>query len=530
MIAAAANLGWLASNTGARQKFIRQLYSPRETQQATLRRLLSQNADTAFGRAHGFTSIGSVAEYRHQVPLADYETFAPWLQRIKQGESNVLTSECVTHLVPTSGSSAARKLIPFTASLQREFNAAINPWVADLFDGNRESLLGPAYWSISPAILTPETELSAVPIGFEDDTSYLGGFSRQLINAAMAVPSGVRHVADLERFFLLTLFYLLRCRNLRLISVWHPSFLTLLLDRLPAVWPQLIEMLHHGRLPSDWNLPPEVKHKLQRFPQPKRARELSAISPDEYFRIWPQLQVISCWADANAAAGAVDLQNRFPKTTIQPKGLLATEAFVTLPFCDRHPVAVGSHYYEFMDEAGAVQPLEALQKEQTCEVVVTTGSGLWRYRLGDRVVVDGMVGRTPSLRFIGRAGCISDLRGEKLSDAFVATALQGVFSEQIPPRFVLLTPNADPGTPGYTLFIEGVTSPDLARQLDTRLSINPHYAWSRQLGQLVPARVTQVKAGATQIYIEYYHARGRRLGEIKIPSLDLTPGWSDRLG
>ena len=60
-------------------------------------------------------------------------------------------------------------------------------------------------------------------------------------------------------------------------------------------------------------------------------------------------------------------------------------------------------------------PLEKLRKGNEYEVVVTTSGGLWRYRLGDRVLVDGFVQKTPSLRFLGRPGNVSDLFGEKAS-------------------------------------------------------------------------------------------------------------------
>src|SRR5262245_41241020 len=45
------------------------------SQDQTLLRLVRQAAQTRFGRAHGFASIRSVADYQRRVPLRDYETF-----------------------------------------------------------------------------------------------------------------------------------------------------------------------------------------------------------------------------------------------------------------------------------------------------------------------------------------------------------------------------------------------------------------------------------------------------------------------
>src|SRR2546426_7503148 len=113
------------------------------------------------------------------------------MPRIRQGEANVLTHAPVTHLIPTGGSTGARKLIPFTAGLQREFNAAIGPWLVDLQRQSPGVIGGPAYWSVTPALPDTTAEESAVPIGFDSDAAYLGGTRRRLAEAVLAVPSGV---------------------------------------------------------------------------------------------------------------------------------------------------------------------------------------------------------------------------------------------------------------------------------------------------------------------------------------------------
>ena len=55
---------------------------PEQAQARVLRALLRDNADTVFGREHGFATIGSAAEYARQVPIRDYETLRPYIGRI----------------------------------------------------------------------------------------------------------------------------------------------------------------------------------------------------------------------------------------------------------------------------------------------------------------------------------------------------------------------------------------------------------------------------------------------------------------
>ena len=499
-----ANSLWVASSLPAWRRFCVALKHPAEAQHHWLREHLARNADCEFARVHGLESVRSYEDFARRVPLADYEQHEPWVARIRQGESRLLTSEPVTHLIPTGGSTGARKLIPFTAGLQRDFNRAIGPWICDLAFQHPGLLGGPAYWSVTPAVAEAEAEISAVPVGFDDDASYLGGAQKWLVQAALVAPPELRLISDLMRFHYETLRCLVRHPDLRLISVWHPSFLSLLLDALPACWKKLIVDLRGNR-------------------------ELLRADPRKPETIWPHLKVISCWGDAHAEIGLADLRRRFPRTHVQPKGLLATEAFVTIPFDGYHLVAVCSHFFEFMDEGGTVHLVHELRQAQTYEVVVTTSGGLWRYRLGDRVQVDGFAGKTPSLRFVGRDSAVSDRCGEKLSEAFVAQVIRELARVSgSSPRYALLAPDTEANGVHYTLHWEGECPPGLAARVDESLRQNPNYAWCRAFGQLQTCRAFHIRAGGYKTFVAHEMKRGRRLGEIKPAALSCDTGWSQR--
>ena len=525
---APANLAWAASCWPAYRRFREALDRPAEVQLEFLRRLLARHCRCAYGREHGFDGIQSYDKFARRVPLADYEDLEPWIGRIRQGEHAVLSSDPVRRLVPTSGTVGGRKLIPFTAGLEADFNAALGPWMAGLFRSRPDLAFGRAYWSITPAIADEAGEPSLVPVGFEDDSRYLGGLRHRLVKSVLAAPSELRLVRDMETFRYLTLRCLLACRDLRLISVWHPSFLSLMLDGLPAVWEELLRDIHDGRCPRAGGLPAAVRRSLEVRAWPARVRELRNADPHRPETLWPRLILISCWGDAHAELAARELQGRFPGTVIQSKGLLATEAVVTIPFAGHYPPALHSHFFEFLDDRGAVHLVHELNEDEEYDVVVTTSGGLWRYRLHDRVRVTGRAQGTPSLRFLGRSGNVSDRFGEKLSEIFVAR----VFGEIIaalpaPPRFAMLAPDKDAAGWRYALYLEGETPPGLAQKLDAALRGNPHYAWCRDLGQLLRVRVVRVEAGAYEAYVTREMQSGRRLGEIKPAALSTRSDWAD---
>jgi hypothetical protein len=511
------------------------MLQPGAAQQMLLRAYLERNTSTAFGKAHGFETIRNYEEFARNVPLADYDAFQPWIDRVRKGEPNVLTHEAVTHLVPTSGTTSARKLIPFTAGLQREFNAAIGPWLIDLYRQIPGSVGGPAYWSITPVIGSAEMEAAvgnnerpaALPIGFDSDTAYLGGARKRLVEATMAVPPAIQRAASIHTFRYATLLSLLRCRELRLISVWHPSFLSLLLDALPAHWEKLLVDVENGSWSCGQETPSEGPSPQPVRPLPQRAKELRAADPLTPATLWPKLRLVSCWGDGPAALALADLKQRFPNVRLQPKGVIATEAFVTLPFGSRHPLAITSHFFEFIADSGRVHLAGDLRQGSEYEVVVTTAGGLWRYRLGDRVRVNGFVRQTPSFAFLARNGNVSDQFGEKLSEAFVAKAMCETFGmNATPPAFALLAPDRDEAGCHYTLYVEGTPRPAWTKALDAALRQNPHYAYCRDLGQLLPIRLFVIPEGAYQKFAERETANGARLGDVKPTLLSQRNDWS----
>ncbi len=494
-------LPWIATNLGGYLRFRAALDDPEETQRPLLSRYLRENAKTAFGRAHRFHEIRSAEDFQTQVPLSTYADFEPWIERVAEGEPNVLTSSPVRALELTSGSSAAAKRIPYTAAMQREIRRAVAPWVFDLYKDRPGLALGCSYWSITPVALDEERADGPVKVGFEEDSEYLGGFWKRLVDSTLAVPGSVRFARDVETFRFLTLLHLLRRRDLTLISVWHPSFLTLLVEALPEMWERLL-----GEI------------------QPKRAAELRSIGPRELTRIWPRLGLISCWGGAHAGLHLEEVRRTFPGVEIQPKGLLATEAFVTIPFAGQHPLAVRSHFFELLD-GDRSRMAHQLELNGVYSVVVTTGGGLYRYRLEDRVEVTGFVGRTPSLRFLGKEGHVSDLRGEKLHESFVAGALERAFRRLgVTPRFAMLAPEER----GYVLYLEAQAPvpPELAGTVEEELAANPHYWTCVALGQLAPARVFLVAGHAFARYVQRCRERGQRLGDVKPLALSPLPGWS----
>jgi hypothetical protein len=526
-----------------------------DTQQRLLLNLLHRNASTEFGRRYGFVDLRSVGDYQRRVPLTTYDDYAETIERIGAGQPEVLTHEPVRLLEPTSGSTAASKYIPYPPSLKADFQRAITPWIVNLFSHRPGLLVGQAYWSVSPVTRQNERTPAGLPIGFEEDSEYLSGWQRHLLHSVLAVPPLVRLIDNMVAFRYITLLFLLRSRSLALISVWNPTFLTLLVEPLPDWCNSLCADIATGTLSPPAPLPSVLRSRLAVFnrPNPHRAEEIRAIfqanpNPAElHARLWPRLRLISCWADAQAARYIAPLARLFPQAEIQGKGLIATEGFVSFPVMglEGAALAVRSHFFEFLPEeenagdtlnvASAHQtPLLAhqLKPDGSYTVIITTGGGLYRYQLHDVVQVTGFWGDCPLLRFIGKEAYISDWFGEKLNERHVRRVLDDLLARyQLDPPLAMLAGDDDLGRPAYTLFIE-TAAPDttllaLSNEVEAALQENYHYRYCRQLGQLEAVRLFRIDSGATQTYLNTCQAHGQRPGDIKPAALHRLRGWSN---
>jgi hypothetical protein len=87
---------------------------PIESQHRLLREILGTNADSAYGRRHGFGDISTFRQFQERVPIATYEDLEPYIKAAMLGEPNQLTKHSPVLFTTTSGTTGARKYIPMT--------------------------------------------------------------------------------------------------------------------------------------------------------------------------------------------------------------------------------------------------------------------------------------------------------------------------------------------------------------------------------------------------------------------------------
>ncbi len=88
---------------------------PIEVQNELFEKLVNSGKHTEFGKKFGFKNIENIQQFQNQVPLQDYDSHKPWIERTMKGEQGLLWPTETKWFAKSSGTTSDRsKLIPVT--------------------------------------------------------------------------------------------------------------------------------------------------------------------------------------------------------------------------------------------------------------------------------------------------------------------------------------------------------------------------------------------------------------------------------
>ena len=109
-------------------------------QQQWLQYLLKVGSTTLFGKEHYFKEIKTYEDFTQAVPIRDYEAFKPFIERIKNGQQNVLWKGRPIYFAKTSGTTSGVKYIPITnESIPNHINTARNALLCYMVESGNPS-------------------------------------------------------------------------------------------------------------------------------------------------------------------------------------------------------------------------------------------------------------------------------------------------------------------------------------------------------------------------------------------------------
>ncbi|WP_448560792.1 GH3 auxin-responsive promoter family protein [Trichothermofontia sp.] len=417
--------------------FVRKTQRTEQVQTQFLRSLLAAHQHTEFGQKYHLGDIRTIDEFRQRVPIQPYSGFAPYTERIANGEPNLLVAEPVIHMNLSSGSTGNRKLIPVTRRSRQILTWAYLVAAGFACEAARERGVPLGKMLFVSSTRAQGQTAGGIRYNFisNSDVQLLGFLYRQ----AIAYPYVAFQIADTTARTYVCLLFALRQAHLRIFAATFPVLAIQQANFLAQYAEPLIEDLAKGTIAPWLAIEPSIRRQLERqwIAAPDRAAELRChlhttgiLTPAQ---AWPNLSFI-----ITARGGSSDFYfERFPACLgdIPIFGGIYScaetifgmhRAFNT----DSVALAIASGFYEFIpaDQWHLEQPQTLLPWEvkpgERYRIIFTNYSGFYRYDVGDVVEVDGFMGTTPLIIFRYRQGSVLSSTTEKTNEYHVIQVMQ----------------------------------------------------------------------------------------------------------
>ena len=465
--------------------------SPINCQRETLDFLINSAQNTSFGIQHGFSQITSKENFKNQIPLSDYDSLTPYINREISGEENVLWPGKTSWFAKSSGTTAQKsKLLPITVDSLYENHYAGGKDLLALYYQNFDNR---KLYNAKHLIVGGCTQIQSM----SNDTS-IGDLSAFIVEnlpwwtEIRRTPK--REIAlmnnweeKLDKMANATL-----NENICIVA-GMPSWTLLLMKRIleisgkeniHQVWPNL-ELYIHGGM----NFYPYQKSFEQIFPNPKMNYVEAYNSSEGYFGVQDQ---------------------------VDSKDLLL--------LCDSHI------YFEFIPmtdfeglNSKTVLSLDQVKLNTEYAMVISTSAGLWRYIIGDTIT---FVQNQPyRFQVTGRTTQFINAFGEKLLMIHAEKAIgktAEIHGAKVKDYTVAPYFETDSGIGGHEWAIAFESPPEtlkkFSKDLDLALmKLNGDYEGKRT--KSLNMNAPKVKAVHPDVFESWLKSKDKLGGQHKIPRL-----------
>ncbi|KAL8577394.1 hypothetical protein ACOMHN_060216 [Nucella lapillus] len=510
-----------------------------QTQTAFLLKTLKNHESTEYGVSRSFESIDTVEDFKRRNPLTRYEDYAPYVQRMMEGERSVLTVTQPVVFGVSSGTSGSSKIIPM---LKEQQNLFFMHAVSVFY----YCLIG-AFPKVSQQLrktlkifYNPSWRKSAAGIKVGPNSSTPS--SQKSILHMYSTPAVAFDILSEPDALYVHLLFALKDRHLGMIEGNFASLVYNAMVMLQKSLTRLLQDIREGSLNPDLKIPNDIRNKLENLlqPDPARAAEIQRAFDDGVVgvcqRIWPELGVVLTVDSGSFTPYAEKLRLTFLKgVPLYSAVYAATEGLVGLNLWpgqqpSRYLPHPAVQFLEFipveschLDDPDTLL-LHQVKEGEEYEIVLTNVSGLYRYRLGDVVKVTEFYNQNPILEFLYRTGQFLNVRGEKTSESLFFQTLKETVAQWSGLTLVDyccaesvlvddIDGNAEAGNvaPRYHVFLEvdcedghSLPSEDQKQMIDTHLCEKSFvYSSFRQKGSIDVMKVHLLRHGTFQDFRHY---------------------------
>ena len=458
--------------------------SPVKTQEKVFKKLISQAANTVFGRDHDFSGIQTYEDFKAKVAVNDYEGLRSYIDRVVAGEEDILWPGKPIYFAKTSGTTSGAKYIPITKdSMPTHIKAARNALLLYIAEKNDASFVDGKHIFLqgSPVL----EEKNGIKIG------RLSGI------AAHYVPG-----------------YLQKNRM--------PSWETNCIEDWDTKVDKIVEETINENMTIISGIPSWVQIYFEKLIK-RTGKPIAEIFPNFNFFVYGGVNFEPYKAKFEYLIGKkVDYLELYPASegfvayqdSQQEKGmLLQLKSGIFYEFIPAD---------EFFDDHPTRISLKDVKLGVNYVIILNTNAGLWGYNIGDTVEFTSV--RPYRIKVTGRIKHYISAFGEHVIGKEVEKALNdAVLATRSSVSEFTVAPQVNPreGLPYHEWFIEFEKEPEdlkaFAQKIDQSMQQQNVYYFDLIEGQILrPLIIRRVKKGGFHAYMK---SIGKFGGQNKIPQL-----------
>ncbi|MCD4747533.1 MAG: GH3 auxin-responsive promoter family protein [Bacteroidales bacterium] len=353
---------------------------PHEVQKEWFKRLVSLAKDTEWGKKYDYNSISTVDQYKERVPLNDYETLKPYINRLLKGEQNILWSSDIKWFAKSSGTTSDKsKFIPVSIESLEECHFKGGKDVLSIYCNNNPDT---RIFSGRGLALGGSHNISEI----KNEEYYVGDLSAIIIQNLpfwaefIRVPKLKVALMDkwekkIEKMALDTINH--NVTNISGVPSWTLLLIKRILDitgkeNLLEVWNNL-EVYFHGGV----NFKPYH---------------------EQYYGLMPS-DKMNYMETYNASEGFFGIQDRNKSDEM----LLMLDYGIYYEFLPASQVGNNNHKTFSLDE---------VELNENYAIIISTNAGLWRYMIGDTIIFTSL--NPFRIKITGRTKNFINAVGEEL--------------------------------------------------------------------------------------------------------------------
>ncbi len=455
-----------------------------EVQQKVFKKIIKQAEFTEFGKDHHFSEIKTYEDFKKHVPVVDYEDLKPYIEKVINGEPDILWKGKPLYFAKTSGTTSGTKYIPLTKeSMPTHIESARNALLmyinetkkADFLNGKVIFLQG------SPEL----KEKNGIKIG------RLSGISAHYVPSYLTknrLPSWETNcIEDWETKVEAVIDETIN-ENMTLIG-GIPSWVQMYFERIVARTGKKV-----GEVFPNFNL--FVYGGVNYEPYRNKFEDLIGRKVDS-IELYPASEGFIAYQDSQFEEGM----------------LLTINNGIFYEFIPAD---------EFFNENPTRISLKDVELDVNYVVILNTNAGLWGYNIGDTVKFVSL--NPPRIVVSGRIKHFISAFGEHVIGKEVEDAINSqTIGTDITVNEFTVAPQISPetGLPYHEWFIEFENKPEnldeFAKKVDESLQEKNSYYYDLIVGKILKSlKITLIEKGG---FNNYMKSVGKLGGQNKVPRL-----------